>query len=220
MQITFSPVRADGALALFRSGDTLQINGVAFDFGPMTEGSTLPRAAVACPWIGGDVTLSGGVLTVPLVLPYGVDAPQAVRFPMPVEVPVDGPVVAPGLASPDEATEVGIIDWGALITAEAAETAAREAWRQSASLSRAQFLAALIGAGVVTTPEAIAMGSGGIPAALTGAVDAMPDPPKSMLLMLMATAQQFDRLDPFLAGLGDALGWSDEQRDALFGWGA
>ena len=95
MQITLTPQRRDGTLTLVRSGDVLTINGEAFDFTVIPEGGTLPRDAVACDWLAGDVTRSGGVLHLTLILPHGADAPQATLFPAALTLTGDGPVTLP-----------------------------------------------------------------------------------------------------------------------------
>lgn len=94
MQITFSPQRRDDALALSKSGDVLTVNGEAFDFSAIPDGATLPRAAVACDWLAGDVERIGGVLQVPLILPHGPTPPQEAVFPQPISA-ADGPVPVP-----------------------------------------------------------------------------------------------------------------------------
>jgi hypothetical protein len=95
MILTFQPVRMDEALTASVAGDVLTLNGVALDFGPLPAGATLPRAAIASPWIAGDVTCDGaGVLTVPLILPHGANAPEATRFPAPITAG-NGPVALP-----------------------------------------------------------------------------------------------------------------------------
>ena len=95
MQITLTPQRRADTLTLMRSGDVLTINGDAFDFAAIPEGGTLPRDAVACDWLAGDVTRSGGVLHLTLILPHGADAPQATLFPAPITLTGDGPVTLP-----------------------------------------------------------------------------------------------------------------------------
>ncbi|WP_422031928.1 hypothetical protein [Roseovarius sp.] len=103
MKLTFSPIRADGALTLARSGDTLTINDEPFDFAPVPPGATLPRAAIASPWIAGDVTRdAAGILTVPLILPHGAGAAQDARFPAPLTLTADGPVPLPPHATGTE----------------------------------------------------------------------------------------------------------------------
>jgi len=95
MQITLTPQRRDDRLSLVRSGDVLTINGEAFDFAALPEGGTLPRDAVACDWLASDVTRTEGVLHLTLILPHGVDAPQATLFPAALTLTGDGPVALP-----------------------------------------------------------------------------------------------------------------------------
>ena len=95
MILTLSPVRMDDTLTASVAGDVLTLNGTALDFGPLPNGATLPRHAVDNPWIAGDVSRDmAGVLTVPLILPHGGDAPEATRFPAPIDAG-DGPVPLP-----------------------------------------------------------------------------------------------------------------------------
>lgn len=97
MNIIFTAQRRDDALALAVAGDTLNINGEAFDFSGVSNGATLPREAIACDLIAGPVERDGsGVLTVPMILPIGPDAPDAARFPDPMTGVPDGPVTLPG----------------------------------------------------------------------------------------------------------------------------
>jgi hypothetical protein len=43
-----------------------------------------------------------GLLTVPVILPHGPDAPEARRFPAPLLVTADGPVALPPFDAPPE----------------------------------------------------------------------------------------------------------------------
>lgn len=96
MKLTFAPIRSDATLNLVRAGDVLTIDGEAFDFSALPPGATLPRAAIACGWIAGDVTRdTGGSLTVPLLLPHGPNAPVERRFSTLITLPADGPVALP-----------------------------------------------------------------------------------------------------------------------------
>lgn len=104
MKLTLSPDGNSAPFALSRSGDTLTINGEAFDFSAVPEGATLPREAITCKWIAGDVSRTSGVLTVPLVLPHGPDAPEETRFPDPITLTEDGPVDLPPYSSSEDAT--------------------------------------------------------------------------------------------------------------------
>lgn len=103
MQIIFHPTRSDTPMTVARAGDVLTIDGTAFDFGLVPEGATLPRAAIDCPMIAGDVTREHGVLRVPLLLPHAADAPDTTRFPDPLVLDQDGPIVLPAFTqSPEE----------------------------------------------------------------------------------------------------------------------
>ena len=95
MIITLNPIRSDSELTLVRAGDCLTINGVAYDFAPLPEGAILPRAAVDCPALAGDVTRTGCVLQIALLLPHGAIAPPETLFPEPITVTSDGPVSLP-----------------------------------------------------------------------------------------------------------------------------
>lgn len=95
MIITLTPCRMDAGLTASRAGDILLLNGEALDFGPVSEGDVLPRAAINCPWIAGDVTRVSGVLRIPILLPTGPAASEAARFPAPITLTGDGPVALP-----------------------------------------------------------------------------------------------------------------------------
>lgn len=95
MKITFTPqLRAD-ALSLSLDGDVLTVNGTDYDFGPLSEGGTLPRAAVGCPLLASDVTREGDHIALTLILPHGTDASEEVRFPQPITVTQTGPIPLP-----------------------------------------------------------------------------------------------------------------------------
>ncbi|MGX0977007.1 hypothetical protein ACSSVY_002731 [Roseovarius sp. MBR-51] len=95
MQIRFSPMRRDLRLTLDRSGDTLTINGEAFDFSPLPEGATLPREAMASEWFAGPVERQDGVLHLSLILPHGPNPPLGTLMAEPVILTDDGPVTLP-----------------------------------------------------------------------------------------------------------------------------
>lgn len=95
MKITLSPSRRDEPLELSRSGDTLIINGEAFDFSPLPDGATLPPEAIHSDWVSGPVERIDGVLHVTLTLPHGANAPEETRFPAPMTLTGDGPVGLP-----------------------------------------------------------------------------------------------------------------------------
>lgn len=95
MIFRLTPQRRDDTLTLVKSGDALTINGTLYDFTQLTDGSTLPREAIDCEWICGDVERVDGELVIPILLPHGPDATEAARFPEPLTVATDGEVVLP-----------------------------------------------------------------------------------------------------------------------------
>jgi len=97
MNIIFYPCRSDATLTLSVAGDVLSVNGTELDFSAVPPGATLPRAAIACPLIAGDVERDGsGLLTVPVILPLAAEAPAAARFPLPLTEVPDDIVTLPG----------------------------------------------------------------------------------------------------------------------------
>jgi hypothetical protein len=81
MNIILSPQRREDALALYKSGDVLTINGEAFDFSLLCDGDTLPQGAIKSEWFVGDVTREQGQLTLHLLLPIPAHYSQAQAFP-------------------------------------------------------------------------------------------------------------------------------------------
>lgn len=190
MLIQLSPILADGTLSLARQADTLVINGEAFDFGQLAEGHVLPRGAVSCAMVASDVTRQGGQIVLTLILPHGSDAAEAIRFPAPVDLVEDGPVDAPGLTQPNEATTIGDIDWQQSYNPGEAVI--------PAEVSRFQARAALHIAGLLPSVEA----------ALAAA-----DP---LAQIAWADAQVFRRDSPTINALAAAIGMTEAQIDALF----
>lgn len=95
MLINLSPQRREDILTISKTGDTLTINGVPYDFSPLTEGSTLPAAAVECDFLVGDISMTNGDIELTLLLPISANASEAARFPAPLNVVSDGEVVLP-----------------------------------------------------------------------------------------------------------------------------
>jgi hypothetical protein len=90
MHITLNPQRRNDTMVVSKQGDTLTINGEAFDFSVIPDGATLPASAVDCEYIVGDIERIAGVLHLALLLPIGPDASQGANFPQPLINPVDG----------------------------------------------------------------------------------------------------------------------------------
>ena len=95
MKITLNPQRRDDALTVSKSGDTLTINGIAYDFSVIPDGATLPASAVDCEYISGNVERINGILHISLILPHGPNPSQAVAFPAPITNPPDGVLELP-----------------------------------------------------------------------------------------------------------------------------
>ena len=95
MHITLSPQRQNGSLVVSKQGDTLTINGVAFDFSVIPDGATLPASAVDCDYLTGNIERIASVLHLSLILPTGPDASQAANFPAPIINPANGVLELP-----------------------------------------------------------------------------------------------------------------------------
>lgn len=96
MEIKLSPQRRDGALVLSREGETLTINGTIVDMSTIGEGAEGVLGDTLCEgWIVGEVTRSGGHLSLTIVLPHGPTPSDAVAFPAPIIDPPDGPITLP-----------------------------------------------------------------------------------------------------------------------------
>jgi hypothetical protein len=95
MIINLSPTRSDKTLGIIKTGDTLTINGVPYDFSQLPEGATLPKEAVDCEWIVSDVSRINGEIELTVLLPHGANASHEARFPEPITMTTDGQVVLP-----------------------------------------------------------------------------------------------------------------------------
>lgn len=101
MIISLSPVRMDETLTASITGDVLTLNGEAFDFTQLPEGATLPAEAIASDWITGPVSRIDGDLHLTLRLPHGPNPSEAVSFPRPMVVMVDGEIDLPFDPAPE-----------------------------------------------------------------------------------------------------------------------
>jgi hypothetical protein len=105
MILSFYPVRVDDELSLERLGDVLIVNGEAFDLSGIPEGATLPRTAVSCRFLASDIERQDGQLRLTLILPHGPDAPLERRFPEPIIMTENGPIILPPETNPEETSE-------------------------------------------------------------------------------------------------------------------
>lgn len=93
------------------------------------------------------------------------------------------------------------------------------AWRQSATLSRAQFCVAVKRLGLLSASEAKAAAKGEWPQTFADALAELPsaiDPDEAEIVW--ASVSVVDRNDPVLAAVAADKGVSDAQLDAMFGW--
>lgn len=83
MKINWSPrVGAEPIRTLSVKGQAITINGEVFDFGPMDDGSVLPREAIQSEFIAGDVFRHGSQIELTLYANYMDDflASREVKF--------------------------------------------------------------------------------------------------------------------------------------------
>lgn len=94
--IQFSPVRDDNLplLTVSVSGEAITVNGIDYDFSPLKDGDTLPASAVPSDYFLSTVQKVGDDISVTLLMPYRVNAPEYVTFPDPV-IASDGEVIVP-----------------------------------------------------------------------------------------------------------------------------
>lgn len=95
MNITLNPQRRDDTLTVSKSGDTLTVNGITYDFSVIPDGATLHASAVDCEYITGDLERINGILHISLILPHGPNPSQDVAFPAPIINPPDGVLELP-----------------------------------------------------------------------------------------------------------------------------
>jgi hypothetical protein len=87
MKLVLSPIRTEQTLTASVEKDALTLNGQRIDLADLPAGGVLPKDEIACDWIAGDVSRDvEGVLTVPLMLPHGPNAPAKTLFPQPLVV--------------------------------------------------------------------------------------------------------------------------------------
>lgn len=95
LTLIFAPVRREGGLVLERQGNTLIANGEAYDLAELAAAGEDDAPPPGEGLVQAVRLLETGLEAV-VLLPHGADAPEAVRFPEPVTVEVDGPVALPG----------------------------------------------------------------------------------------------------------------------------
>lgn len=86
MRIVLCPQRRDDQLTVSRDGDSLTVNGVAFDFSSLAEGDLLPANAIDSELFCGPAERINGQLVVNMILPLCPSPTEAEAFPEPVEL--------------------------------------------------------------------------------------------------------------------------------------
>ncbi|KTB98685.1 hypothetical protein [Pseudomonas sp. ICMP 10191] len=94
MIVKLAPQRRDDTLIVEKVGAVLVLNGEAFDFSSMPEGSTLPRIAISSEWFAGDVEYETE-LTIHIIMPVPANYSPEQAYPVDlIDVP-DGIVQFP-----------------------------------------------------------------------------------------------------------------------------
>jgi hypothetical protein len=116
MDIKLTPMRMDERLFLHRSGDTVILNDVVYDFSSLEEGDQLDDRALGSIWFVGPIGRENGELYMCIRLPNPVDYTQEQAFPKPLYDVQDGPVKLPGWATRElgKEPETAIINWAYL----------------------------------------------------------------------------------------------------------
>lgn len=95
MKINLSPIRRDEPLVLARIDETLQINGRSFDFSTLSVGEQASPETLDCDWFVGPIRRTQEGLEVSIAYPIGPGATEDQRFPEPLTVAENGPIVLP-----------------------------------------------------------------------------------------------------------------------------
>lgn len=105
MIINMTPIRLERPQPVVTvAGDVITIDGDAIDLTQLPEDGVLPHGAVDSPWvIENDITRTDGEISLTMLLPIGPNASEASRFPAPIIVDADGPVVLPPYSAEDAA---------------------------------------------------------------------------------------------------------------------
>ena len=110
-------------------------------------------------------------------------------------------------------------EWTVRPKTQAELDAERTAWRNTAFLYRRDFCIALKRTGVLSAAQAIQAAKGDWPQAFTSALAQLPQDAQEEAEIEWAAVQEIRRNHPMIALLGSAANMTDEQIDALFGYG-
>lgn len=101
LTINLSPVRShEPQPEVSYAAPVLTVDGIEYDLSDLPDGATAKHPVL------GSVQRTGEVYEVTLRLPHGPNAPEATRFPTPIEVTQGGPVNLPPYDSVEESENV------------------------------------------------------------------------------------------------------------------
>tara|TARA_R100000152_G_C6782307_1_gene219811 strand:- start:40540 stop:40941 length:402 start_codon:yes stop_codon:yes gene_type:complete len=90
LTINLSPVRSDEPQPkVSYAAPVLTVDGIDYDLSELPDGATAEHPVL------GQVSRTGSDYELTLRLPHGPRAPEITRFPVPIEVNVDGPIELP-----------------------------------------------------------------------------------------------------------------------------
>lgn len=95
MDIILVPQRRDDDQVVSVLGDVITLNGVEYDFSPLSEGDFLDADAFEEGGLVLGAKREGGKLVVTMFLALGPEATEAACFPQPLTNVADGPVELP-----------------------------------------------------------------------------------------------------------------------------
>lgn len=89
--------------------------------------------------------------------------------------------------------------------------------RDSAGLTKSNFLLACMETGILTPAESATAAQGIVPDSFQSAVNALDPMTRDYLAVIWPTVTRIERMDPFILAIATIQGISDETLDALFG---
>lgn len=95
MDIILVPQRRDDDQVVSVLGDVITLNGVEYDFSPLSDGDFLDSDAFEEGGLVLGAKREGGKLTITMILALGAEPSEAARFPQPLTNVADGPVELP-----------------------------------------------------------------------------------------------------------------------------
>ncbi len=92
------------------------------------------------------------------------------------------------------------------------------AWRNGASIPKAEFCAGLIGLGILSADDAVSASRGNWPAPMADFLAYLTPDQSAVVQIEWASRTELRRMNTFVLTLASWLGLPDTTVDALFGW--